>query len=110
MKYEAALARVRDSGAVIFPITIKSDRVIGADNAPELFLRRLADESGGITFRVTKAQEAQNAFKEIQAALSGQFSVQYQPTTSADGKFHKTRVELADKNLKVKQPTGYYAN
>lgn len=110
IKLDAVAAKVRDSGAVIFPITVKADRVTASDNTPEFFLRRLADESGGIMFNVTKAQEAQNAFKEIQAALSAQFSVQYQPTTNADGKFHKVKVELADKNLKVRQPTGYYAN
>ena len=110
MKLDAVAVKVRESGAVIFPITIKADRVIASDNTPEFFLRRLAEESGGSMFNVTKAQEAQNAFKEIQAALGAQFSVQYQPTTNADGKFHKVKVELADKNLKVKQPTGYYAN
>jgi Ca-activated chloride channel homolog len=110
MRLDAVAAKVRESGAVIFPITVRADRVTANDNTPEFFLRRLADESGGIAFNVTKAQEAQNAFKEIQAALSAQFSVQYQPTTNADGKFHKVKVELADKNLKVKQPTGYYAN
>jgi len=110
MKLDAVAVKVRESGAVIFPITIKADRVIASDNTPEFFLRRLAEESGGIMFNVTKAQEAQSAFKEIQAALSAQFSVQYQPATNADGKFHKVKVELADKNLKVRQPTGYYAN
>jgi Ca-activated chloride channel homolog len=110
MKLDAVAAKVRESGAVIFPITVKADRVTASDNTPEFFLRRLAEESGGIMFNVTKAQEAQNAFKEIQAVLSAQFSVRYQPTTNADGKFHKVKVELADKNLKVKQPTGYYAN
>ena len=109
-KYDVAAAKARESGAVIFPITVKSDRAVLGDNTPEAFLRRIADESGGIVFNVTKTQDAQNAFKEIQAALSAQFSVQYQPTTNADGKFHKVKVELGDKNLKVKQPTGYYAN
>ena len=110
MKLDAVAAKVRETGAVIFPITVKADRVTASDNTPEFFLRRLAEESGGIMFNVTKAQEAQSAFKEIQAALSAQFSIQYQPTTNADGKFHKVKVELADKNLKVRQPTGYYAN
>jgi VWFA-related protein len=110
MNLDAVAAKVRESGAVIFPITVKADRVTASDDTPEFFLRRLAEESGGIMFNVTKTQEAQNAFKEIQAVLSAQFSVQYQPTTNADGKFHKVKVELADKNLKVKQPTGYYAN
>jgi Ca-activated chloride channel family protein len=110
MKLDAVAEKVRESGAVVYPITVKSDRVTAIDDTPEFFLRRLAEESGGLTFNVTKAQDAQNAFKEIQAALSAQFSVQYQPTTGADGRFHKVKVELADKKLKVRQPMGYYAN
>jgi Ca-activated chloride channel homolog len=110
LKYDAAAAKARETGAVIFPITVKSDRVTTMNTTPETFLRRIADESGGAVFNVTKVQEVRNAFKEIQAALSAQFSVEYQTTTSADGKFHKVKVELADKNLKLKQPTGYYAN
>jgi VWFA-related protein len=104
---EEALAKLRETNTVVFPIIVKSDRVLPPDSADD-FVRRLAEQTGGTMYTITGSKEAQKVFAEIKELLGAQFQLQYQPA-AADGKFHKVRIEVADKNLKIKQPSGYYA-
>jgi Ca-activated chloride channel family protein len=104
---EEAIAAIRDTNIVVFPIIVKSDRVQPPESAGN-FIKDLADRTGGSVFTVTSVKEVKEVFKTIQGILVSQYELQY-PMAAADGKFHKVRIELADKTLKVKQPTGYYA-
>jgi hypothetical protein len=100
---------LRDKGVVVFPIVVKSDRVLPYDNKAEYFLKRLAEETGGVVFNTTNVKEAHKVFASIQELLASQFELQYQPGAGGDGKFHKLRIDFTDKNLKVRHPSGYYA-
>lgn len=102
-----AIAKLRDANVVVYPIIVKSDRVMPPDSAGN-FIKDVADQTGGTLYTITSAKEAQKVFGEIRQALGSQYQLQYQ-SGSLDGKFHKFKIELADKNLKVKQPSGYFA-
>lgn len=73
-------------------------------------LKRFSEETGGRPFFPEKIQDLAISFQEIVDELRSQYRLAYVPTnTRADGTFRKIRIDVANKNYKVKARTGYYA-
>ncbi len=57
-------------------------------------LQRLAKETGGISYEVTKDQPIEAIYSQIEEALPNQYSIGYTPTRRADdGKYHKIQTD-----------------
>jgi len=73
-------------------------------------LKRFSEETGGRPFFPEKIQDLAISFQEIGEELRSQYRLAYIPSNNrADGTFRKIRIDVANKNYKVKARTGYYA-
>jgi Ca-activated chloride channel family protein len=72
-------------------------------------LREITDDSGGRTEIVRSSRDLDPATASIADELSQQYYLGYSSTTQKDGRWHAIRVELRDKNLRVRARRGYVA-
>jgi VWFA-related protein len=74
-------------------------------------LHRMAEETGGTSYEVTKEQSIEEIYAQIEDALRNQYSIGYAPSRqSSDGKYHKIKLTTKDRHLVVHARDGYYAN
>jgi VWFA-related protein len=72
--------------------------------------RKMADATGGRVIEVSSEKHLREAFDQIAEELRDQYTLGYYPTnSSADGKFRKIKIEMANHDLKVLARKGYYA-
>ena len=90
----------------------KSDAVIytisnGGDSGS---LRRLAEETGGASFRVRREGDFEKVFDQISTELRTQYSIGYYSTNPArDGTFRRIKIIPGGSNVNVRARRGYYA-
>ena len=73
-------------------------------------LERMAKETGGVSYAVTKSQTIEAIYTQIENALRNQYSIGYTPPrAAADGKYHKIKLTTRDHHLIVESRDGYYA-
>jgi VWFA-related protein len=73
-------------------------------------LQRMAEETGGVSYEVTKKQPIEAIYSQIEDALRNQYSIGYTPTRpDADGKYHKIKLTTKDRHLTVNTRDGFYA-
>ena len=73
-------------------------------------LRRMARETGGTYFEVTKDQSIEQIYSQIEETLRNQYSISYTPgREKSDGKYHKIKLTTKDLHLIVTTRAGYYA-
>jgi len=73
-------------------------------------LHRMAEETGGISYEVTKNQTIEAIYSQIEGVLRNQYSIGYTPERlEADGKYHKIKLTTKDRHLIVRTRDGYYA-
>ena len=90
----------------------KSDAVIytisnGGDSGS---LRRLAEETGGGSFRVRREGDFEKVFAQISAELRTQYSIGYHSTNSErEGTFRRIKIIPNDSSINVRARRGYYA-
>ncbi len=73
-------------------------------------LKKFSDDTGGRVIRVTKAERARSAFREIADELSSQYLLGYIPTDRGnDGSYHRIRVRVKERGYRVQARRGYYA-
>jgi VWFA-related protein len=73
-------------------------------------LHRMARETGGTYFEVTKSQSIEEIYAQIQDALRNQYALGYTPgRAESDGKYHKIKLSTKDRRLVVTTRAGYYA-
>ncbi len=71
-------------------------------------LERIADETGGRVFTVTKKEPLADIYKQIAEELRSQYRLGFSPTDHADG-YHKLLVDLPkDKKSFLQAREGYY--
>jgi VWFA-related protein len=74
-------------------------------------LHRLAWETGGVSYEVTKNQTIEAIYLQIEEILRNQYSIGYTPARLvADGKYHKIKLATVDRHLTVITRDGYYSN
>jgi VWFA-related protein len=73
-------------------------------------MQRMAEETGGVWYEVTKEHPIEAIYSQIEDALRNQYSIGYTPGRSeADGKYHKIKLTAKDRHLIVNTRDGYYA-
>lgn len=73
-------------------------------------LEQIAIETGGRLFKVHDPADLKEAIAAIESELRFQYVIGYYPTNrTADGKFRRVRLELANDRLEVRTRRGYYA-
>jgi VWFA-related protein len=76
----------------------------------KLELERMAKETGGVSYGVSKNLSIEAIYSEIEESLRNQYSIGYTPSRpSPDGKFHKIKLTTRDHHLVVTTRDGYYA-
>ncbi len=71
-------------------------------------LERLARETGGGYFEVSKKQPLERVFERMEEELRNQYSLGYTPDRQAGGEFRKIRLTTKQKGLLVQSTDGYY--
>jgi VWFA-related protein len=72
-------------------------------------LERMARETGGVSYEVTKTGTIEEIYSQIEDALRNQYSIGYTPDKpGADAKYHKIRLSTKDRHLIVNTREGYY--
>jgi VWFA-related protein len=73
-------------------------------------LHRMAEDTGGVTYEVTKGQSIEAIYAEIEEALRNQYGIGYTPPRlEGDGKYHNIKLTTKDRHLVVKARAGYYS-
>ena len=72
-------------------------------------LERMALETGGEEFEVSKHSTIDDIYSRIEEALRNQYSIGYVPDPAGQpGKFHKVKLRMKDPHLVVRSRAGYY--
>jgi VWFA-related protein len=96
-----AMIAVHRSNAVIYSLSIGED---------SRAMRRMAEETGGASFRIQREGDFQKVFDQIASELRTQYSLAYHSTNSArDGAFRRIRIIPRDSRVNVRARRGYYA-
>ena len=73
-------------------------------------LQRMAEETGGVSYGVSKNQTLAAIYASIEDSLRNQYSIGYTPDGGTpDGKYHKIKLTTKDPHLIVDTRDGYYA-
>ena len=73
-------------------------------------MQRLARETGGAYFEVSKHNAIENVYDAIQEQLRNQYSIGYTPERKdGGGQYRKIRLKTRQPGLLVQTRTGYYA-
>jgi len=72
-------------------------------------LQRLARETGGSFFEVSRSHSINDIYANIHEELRNQYNLGYTPDRAYDGHYRKIRVMAREKGLKVQARDGYYA-
>lgn len=104
---EEALAMAQRAEVTIYAISTNRS---GSQGKGDKILRRLAEETGGRVFFPFEASELAASFQEIARELRSQYSLAYVSTNTVhDGTFRNITIEPADKALRVRAKSGYFA-
>jgi VWFA-related protein len=100
--------RLSDHIAIYRPV--RAAVLAAASERGKQGLHRMAKETGGVSYEVTKSQPIEAIYSQIEDALRNQYSIGYTPARlDADGKYHKIKLTTRDRHLTVKTRDGYYA-
>jgi VWFA-related protein len=73
-------------------------------------LHRMAEDTGGVTYEVTKGQSIEAIYAEIEDALRNQYSIGYTPPRlEGDDKYHNIKLTANDRHLVANARAGYYS-
>lgn len=104
--YDDALEFARRSGAAVYAIGLKVGATqVGIRNK----LEKLASETGGRSFFVSRADELDSVYGEISRELRSQYLLAFAPTPPGkEGVFSPVEVKAQGGKLKTRAPRGYY--
>ena len=126
---ETALASARKAEVIVYALGIGHGKkgTFGHDTLTDIYGRRIKDEvdmgvlrafadsTGGRAFELENAHEGgrdlvDEAAEQVAAELKQQYTLGYRPTNRRrDGAFRQIKVEVPDRNLRVRTKRGYYA-
>ena len=93
-------------GLMVVPFDLSVFYDVGAMEAPQEFLATLSDDTGGLLF--TNENDLGNPIREVYLDSRAYYLLGYVPTTKKKvGKFHKIKLKLNRKGLKVRYRKGY---
>jgi VWFA-related protein len=104
-----AIEAAHKSDAIIYGIYY-SDPRYSYFGGGEGELKRMAEDTGGRVFRITRKQTLEDIFTQIQEEMRSQYALSYTPTNATkDGGFREVEIKPTQKGLKVQARKGYYA-
>ncbi|HVR44870.1 MAG TPA: VWA domain-containing protein [Thermoanaerobaculia bacterium] len=115
LAFDDVLTQARRSGVSVYTIHLLSGieaptaRLARQQSDSEFAMRRLADDTGGLTFTATEAGMLSGIYAGIAEELASQYSMGYVPTDDdGDGRFRRISVRIADRpNLRPRARAGY---
>ena len=106
---EEAIEMALRADVVVYTISTNYAGTGGNDKFDKV-LERVAEATGGRTFRPFQPQDVANAFAQIQDDLRSQYALSYRPAEFRhDGRYRTIEILAAKKGLKVRSRHGYYA-
>ena len=83
---------------------------VGSDRVNAVALRDLTDDSGGRTEIIRDPRDLNPATEGIASELSQQYYLGYPAPGKSDGRWHSIRVEVNNRNYRVRARRGYMAS
>jgi Ca-activated chloride channel homolog len=105
------LERAREKDMMVYAIGLQSDYFNGQSRVrtrPDRGLKRLADETGGGYFELTKKDDLGPTFTRVAQELHSQYVLGFSPAT-LDGKIHKLEVRLKRGGMSARSRKSYLA-
>jgi Ca-activated chloride channel family protein len=105
------LDRAREKDMMIYAIGLQSDYFNGQSKVrtrPDRGLRRVAEETGGGYFELTKKDDLGPTFTRVAQELHSQYVLGFSPA-SLDGKVHKLEIKLKRPGLTARGRRSYVA-
>lgn len=112
VSFEEVMELARRSETAIYSIGLhpRDQGALKGFREAEFVLRQLAQETGGRSFFVQRAEELGGVYGQIADELSSQYTMGYAPKNSKrDGAWRKVQVQVARPNVTVRTRRGYYA-
>jgi len=104
--------RARADEVMIYAIGLESQYFDGlrtVRSKPDRGLRKVADETGGGYFELTKTADLAPTFTRVAQELHSQYVLGFAPTT-LDGKVHKLAVQMKQQGMTARARRSYLAN
>jgi VWFA-related protein len=105
------IERARGEDVMIYAIGLESNYFNGqrmVRSKPDSGLRKIADETGGGYFELTKAAELASTFTKVAAELHSQYVIGFAPT-QLDNRVHKLLVKVKPPGLTARARRSYVA-
>ena len=102
------LARARNEEFLIYAIGLRSRMRGQGVTRPDAGLRKVAEETGGGYFELTRADELNSTFTRVAAELHSQYVLGFTPR-AVYGKFHKLEVRINRPGLVARARKSYVA-
>ncbi len=113
VKIQDAIEEAQRADAILYIVLFEDPRYTSwqyGGVSGEGAMRRMADETGGRVFRVSRRETLDDIYNTIQTELRSQYSVAYAPTNQArDGSFRRIEVKTRNRDYRVQVRRGYYA-
>jgi len=109
--FKTVLERARDEEVMVYSIGLESEYFNGmrvVRSRPSRDLRKIADETGGGYFELTKTAELAPTFTRVAQELRSQYLIGFAPA-SLDGKVHKLEVRVNRTGMTVRARKSYLA-
>lgn len=106
--FDEALKAVKAAQVTVYVVAIGG--VAGISLKGERFLRALAKETGGRIFLPSREEELESVHTALSSDVQNRYLLSYTPSNQqVDGKWRAITVAVADRNLKVRARSGYFA-
>jgi Ca-activated chloride channel family protein len=112
VSFEEVMELAKRSETVIYTIGLqpREPSALKGFREAEFVLRQFAQETGGRSFFVQKAEELTGVYGQISDELSSQYTMGYAPkNVRRDGAWRRVMVQVARGNTTVRTKRGYYA-
>jgi Ca-activated chloride channel homolog len=109
--FKTVLERARDEEVMVYSIGLESEYFNGmrvVRSRPSRDLRKIADETGGGYFELTKTADLAPTFTRVAQELRSQYLIGFAPA-SLDGRVHKLEVKVNKPGMTVRARKSYLA-
>ena len=109
--FKTVLERARDEEVMVYSIGLESEYFNGVRvvrSRPSRDLRKIADETGGGYFELTRTADLAPTFTRVAQELRSQYLIGFAPV-SLDGKVHKLEVKVTRPGMTVRARKSYLA-
>jgi VWFA-related protein len=113
VKLQEAIEEAQRADAIVYVILFEDPRYTSwqyGGVSGEGAMRRMAEETGGRVFRVSRRESLDDIYDTIQTELRSQYSIAFAPSNQArDGSFRRIEVKTKNRDYRVQVRRGYYA-